>query len=173
MHTEDSTDEEWRPVHGYLGFYEVSNHGRVRSLTRKVTSISGRTRTVVGRVLKPASKPTGHMHVGMSVKNKLDVQQVHALVLRAFVGPAPAGCVCRHLDGDPGNNHLSNLVWGTLSENSMDMIRHGRSATKLTAEQVRAIRLSGDTDKVEAAKHGVSRTCISAVRNGRTYRWVK
>ncbi len=50
---------------------------------------------------------------------------VHQLVLGAFVGPCPIGMECRHLDGNPSNNFLSNLRWGTHLENMEDMRRHG------------------------------------------------
>lgn len=51
--------------------------------------------------------------------------RVHQLVLIAFAGPAPAGCEVLHNDGNPGNNRLANLRWGTRSENLYDRVRHG------------------------------------------------
>lgn len=53
---------------------------------------------------------------------------VHRLVLFAFVGPRPPGMLCRHLDGNPSNNRLENLCWGTGQENEADKERHGRTA---------------------------------------------
>lgn len=53
--------------------------------------------------------------------------RVHVLVLEAFDRPRPKGAVCRHLDGNPINNHLSNLAWGTHKENTEDRKRHGRA----------------------------------------------
>jgi hypothetical protein len=52
----------------------------------------------------------------------------HSLILAAFVGPRPAGMCCRHLDGNPHNNALANLRWGTVRENAEDTRRHGRFA---------------------------------------------
>lgn len=52
--------------------------------------------------------------------------KVHRLVLLAFVGPARSKShVCRHLDGNPANNTLSNLAWGTQQQNWDDRRRHG------------------------------------------------
>lgn len=72
---------------------------------------------------------------------------VHNLVLLAFVGPAPLGADCRHLDGDKDNNHLENLQYGTRKENCADTMRHGRTTrgeksgtAKLTEAVVRQIR---------------------------------
>jgi hypothetical protein len=52
-------------------------------------------------------------------------QFIHRLVLETFVGPCPKGMMCRHLDGNPTNNNLNNLVWGTPSENQKDAVRQG------------------------------------------------
>jgi hypothetical protein len=43
----------------------------------------------------------------------------------AFVGPYPEGMEIRHLDGNPENNALENLKYGTRSQNIQDQIRHG------------------------------------------------
>jgi hypothetical protein len=74
---------------------------------------------------------------------------IHELVLRAFVGPRPAGMVCCHEDGKPANCHLSNLRWDTYSGNEKDKDRHGTRpdirgekgpGAKLTPADVRLIR---------------------------------
>lgn len=49
---------------------------------------------------------------------------VHHLVLETFVELRPPGMECRHLDGNPANNRLENLRWGTHKENGQDSIRH-------------------------------------------------
>lgn len=122
--------------------YEVSDHGRIRSI-RTPTS-SKRFRQII---LKPYVSPKGYHSVclGKAVHNR----SVHTIVLTAFVGPCPSGMECRHKDGDPGNNHLDNLCWGTPEENSQDKKLHGTenyrlgedcSWSKLTAKIVRRIR---------------------------------
>lgn len=52
--------------------------------------------------------------------------KVHQLVCRKFHGERPSpDHEVRHLDGNPMNNHASNLAWGTRSENAIDRIKHG------------------------------------------------
>lgn len=67
------------------------------------------------------------------------------LVLEAFVGPCPDGMECCHWDDDQNNNVVSNLRWGTKSDNAMDRIRNGKyydtkgeknGMSRLTREQV-------------------------------------
>lgn len=67
---------------------------------------------------------------------------VHRLVLEAFVRPARPGEQACHRNGDPSDNRLSNLYWGTQRANWQDRIRHGhhQSYTKLTEDQVNEIR---------------------------------
>lgn len=120
--------ERWLPVVGFEGQYEVSDHGRVRSLPRVQfwrRTICGKLiegeRHFSGKVLTPTPKKAGHMHVQLGRANRF---YVHHLVLNAFVGPAPAGHECLHWDDEPSNNHLSNLRWGTRSENLADFARN-------------------------------------------------
>jgi hypothetical protein len=74
-------------------------------------------------------------------------QYVHVLVLEAFVGPR-AGPETRHLNGDPSDNCVGNLCWGSVSANQLDRREHGTSnagerngSSKLTEPDVRSIRL--------------------------------
>jgi predicted XRE-type DNA-binding protein len=45
--------------------------------------------------------------------------------LETFIGTCPSGMECRHLDGNPRNNKLDNLCWGTHSNNMKDRTKHG------------------------------------------------
>ena len=83
------------------------------------------------KVKKPYTMKGGHLRVTLSGRRygvPCKKFLAHRLVLLAFVGDCPLDKeVCRHLDGDPGNNLLSNLAWGTHQENADDKIKHGRS----------------------------------------------
>lgn len=116
------SEETWRWVPGYEGAYEVSDHGRVRSWRKW-------TRGPAPRYLKPQPHVKyGHRKVMLWSQGAYDNWYVHRLVLAAFVGPMPEGQITRHLDGDPSNNHLNNLAYGTPAENVADAIRHGTVA---------------------------------------------
>ena len=118
--------ENWKPVVGYEGLYEVSDHGRVRSLDRPIARIDGSHGLRRGRVLKQAVDRRGRHKVLLSLSGQKSKQLVPRLVLAAFEGPCPPGHQCCHYDDDPGNNHLSNLRWDTPSSNSLDAVRNGR-----------------------------------------------
>lgn len=108
--------EEWRPIAGREGLYEVSSFGRVRSLTSD-------------RILKTWVDQDGYHKVslnsGTTPRQKWTVA-VHLLVVTAFRGAKPfPNAVTRHLDGNPSNNYSSNLRWGTYSQNNRDKTTHG------------------------------------------------
>lgn len=118
---------EWRPVPGYEGRYEVCKAGLVKALPRRIQTTNG-IRVIKQTVLKPQLNKDGYEVVCLWINRRPKPFFVHRLVLAAFVGPLPEGQVTRHLDGDCRNNTLSNLAYGTRSENTADMMRHGTCA---------------------------------------------
>jgi hypothetical protein len=66
-----------------------------------------------------------HRHIALCDGDGGKSYRVHRLVLEAFIGPLPDGMEVRHLDDDPNNNHLTNLVYGTRSENMHDRVSNG------------------------------------------------
>ena len=118
--------EQWKPVNGYEGIYEVSSQGRVRSVDRTVTYSNGRVCHLEGRVLRtPLSKRGGYPFVNLCIQGKCQVRTVHSLVAEAFIGPRPEGAEVCHNDGNPANNRVDNLRYGTSSDNALDKVRHG------------------------------------------------
>jgi hypothetical protein len=148
---------DWTDVPGHPG-YRVTSAGALRGPRS---------------VLRPMVMPTGHQYVITGARRKL---WVHHAVLLAFVGPRPVGQECRHLDGNPANNSLQNLRWGTRLENSHDKQRHGtelrgeaKPDARLTVAQVRAIRLDTRAARTVGREYGVSHTAVLRIRRGE--RW--
>jgi hypothetical protein len=77
-----------------------------------------------GQILKPRSFK-GYLRLTLRCGPISRCVFVHRLVLEAFVGPMPPGAVSRHLNGDPTDNRIENLAYGSQSENQLDAIRHG------------------------------------------------
>lgn len=118
--------ENWKPVPGWDGYYEVSDHGRVRSVERTVHYSDGRRRRFPSRSLNSYPDSRGHLQARLHRASKTHPVAVHKMVLEAFVGPAPEGMEGCHHDDDKSNNRLSNLRWDTRSANLYDRIRNGR-----------------------------------------------
>ena len=101
--------EQWRPVFGYEGRYEVSGCGRVRSLDY-VVSRSGKRGNlrVKGGLLSPWAGDNGYLQVNLAGR----VERVHVIVARAFHGLAPSPLYeVAHRDGSRDNNASDNLRW--------------------------------------------------------------
>jgi len=105
--------EQWKPVVGYEGLYEVSDMGRVRAPAK----ISSSGLKLKARVLKTSLNDRGRRQFGVCVNGVEGKLKVHTEVLKAFVGPRPEGFDGCHKDDVPTNNHLSNLKWASKSEN--------------------------------------------------------
>lgn len=117
--------EEWRPVLGYEGYYEVSSSGRVRSLPRTAPRRVKGAVPVRGRVLTAYPDSHGYPSVKLSRDGAQRRRPVHVLVCEAWHGPRPDGMEARHLDDDKTNTAPENLRWGTRSENVRDRRRNG------------------------------------------------
>lgn len=174
--------ENWKPILGYEGCYEVSDHGRVRSLARKDTYGSGRP--VSQRILKISMggcRP-GFRYPQVTLRRRS--QLVHSLVMQAFVGPPPPGMQVCHKDGNRLNNKLSNLRYGTSRSNADDRAKHGRwkpvgtkgeahPNSKVTEDEVRAIR-AWPYRKPGLRKQWphIGESTIGFIRSGRSWKHV-
>jgi hypothetical protein len=171
--------EDWKDVPGYEGKYQASNLGQIRSLTRQITQIGsgGRpfTRTVKGRILRPGRFcKSGHVSVVLGKGSA--GSPVHQLVLQTFVGPPPDGQEVRHLNGNPADNRLENLTYGSRTENILDVYKIGKAWRKLTTEQAIEIKRelrAGVSGSELARNYGVTPTTISNIKNGVNYWWIQ
>lgn len=123
--------EVWLPVVGYEGSYEVSDHGRVRSVDRVVSHpFRGGTRTrryagILRKLSVSDPRQGGYLTVQLvNSEGRRATRAVHRFVLEAFAGPCPPGKEALHADDDRMNNRISNLRWGTHLENMGDRNRN-------------------------------------------------
>jgi hypothetical protein len=175
--------ERWLPVIGYEGYYEVSDFGRVRSLSRRVNRDRQRHS---GRILKlyaNRSKKCGEYYQArLSRDGVVRTCDVHVLVARAFLGPCPDGHQVCHGPAGSLDNSAENLSYGTPVKNAADRCRDGTEVlgtrnhnAKLTEEIVRACRVraaSGETCVALAREFGVSDVTMNLVVRGLRWRWV-
>lgn len=168
--------ESWLPYPGWPG-YEVSDVGRVRSSwgAGKVPGVGKGTRSMgcPWWILAPGTLKSGHQSVSLTKDRKTKSVRVHQMVMQAFVGPCPLGLEVCHNDGNPANNVLSNLRYGTQSSNQIDRVRHGRHPiAKLKPEDIPVILeriLNGEKGYKIAADYHVSPGTISLIRNGKLW----
>lgn len=118
--------EVWVLVDPDAPNYAVSNYGRAASCAR------GEWRMMTLSVV-------GSGYVAFNFPKGLVSGLAHRVVIQAFDGPPPTPqhTDVRHLDGIKANNNLTNLRWGTRSENMLDVVRHREAVG--AAEQERQI----------------------------------
>jgi hypothetical protein len=99
-------------------FHEVSNYGRIRSLTRLApkNNYHKTQRTIYGKMKKPSINKKGYAKIGINGND----YPVHRLVAIAFIPNPENKPQVNHIDENKANNHVDNLEWVTQSEN----IRH-------------------------------------------------
>lgn len=111
-------DEEWCPVVGFEGIYEVSNYGDVRSLDRVVErdGPTGNFRKD-GQTLTQFVTPKGYCRVQLQAGSRCRHAMVHVLVAESFIPNPDDKPEVNHKDGNKANNRVGNLEWATESEN--------------------------------------------------------
>lgn len=167
--------EQWLPVVGYEGYYEVSNEGRVRRLHSP-------TNKAKSGFLAPGRAPNGYLRVVLSRHNHQKNASVHRLVVEAFIGPFEHREQTNHRDGNKGNNRLGNLEKVSGSENMRHATKMGLNTAspphlqgsrhhqaKLSEEIVKVIRISTESNRALARHYGVDRRTISFIRQRKTW----
>ena len=124
----------------------------------------------------------GYIRVYTNINGKIKLINLHVLILETFIGPCPKGMQCRHLNGNPSDNRLVNLCWGTRLENAKDKNIHGSTSrgskhgtAKLNEEDVINIRLAykqGITQTSLAIRYNIRQTNISEIVNYKTWKHV-
>jgi DNA-binding CsgD family transcriptional regulator len=116
--------EEWRDIPGYVGYYQVSNHGRIKSIQRQRNNGKG-IYVQNEKILKQSFTSTGYKKVELYIDKKRTSYKVHRLVAQSFIENTDDKPFINHIDGNPKNNHVENLEWCTPQENAQHALRTG------------------------------------------------
>lgn len=148
---------EWRPVVGYEGSYEVSEDGRVRSIRK----VDGKGRPTPPRERKTPVSGNGYPTITLWERGKGATRTVHSLVAEAFLGPRPEGQEVLHLDGTRTNNCITNLKYGSRSENLRQAVQDGTNWQTRKTECPRGHPYTARNTKYKdsSRKHRTCRAC--------------
>lgn len=159
--------EIWKTIPKFNN-YECSNLGRIRNKNGRILS-SG----------KSLNKGYKRVTLRKIHKGKQYYYELHRLIALTFLGKCPKGKEVRHLDGNPLNNAIKNLKYGTRSENINDRWIHGEDLSKtfskkLDRNKVKEIKILIESKKYKqkeiAKKYNVSNTTISAIKYGNIWK---
>ena len=162
------TEEVWRDIECYEGFYQVSSDGRVKSLKRKDRF----GRVIKERILRPVPASNGYLVVTLYAGGKRKTLKVHRLVCEAFHENQDNKPQVNHINEDKADNRACNLEWCTAKENCNHGTRTERSAKALSkpvgqyTRDGELIKIWPSTAIVER-QTGFSQGSIWGVANGR------
>ncbi|MEY2703411.1 MAG: Deep-sea thermophilic phage [Bacteroidota bacterium] len=170
--------EIWKTIHDFP-CYEISNNSFVR------VKIAQKHKSMQGKILqfRLGGNKKQYRRVGLARNGKQIDKYVHRLVLQAFVGDAPQGKPqAAHLDGNPFNNHISNLKWVDNKENQSHRIIHGtdgrgekNSSSKINKKQAIEIikRYSKGESSISIAKeYIISQGNVLGIATGRFWKHI-
>lgn len=175
--------EEWKTIKGYEGIYEVSNYGRIKSLSRPMVRIGAYvSKEIYLKLVK--SKRYGYLNVTLCNANKIGKQKrIHQIVVEAFIGDVKIGYQINHIDGNKENNKLCNLEIITASENIKHAYKTGligsnedHPRAKFSNEKIIEMRNLFYNRKYTCRQlseiNGVNNTTMNRILNGTSYKGV-
>lgn len=170
-------EEIWKPVRGYEGRYEVSNHGKVRSIDRETIYLMQETevtRKQKGQLLKikknEKSLENTYLFVTLFDKeSNYKHMYIHRLVAEAFLNNPKNKKTVNHINGDKTDNYIANLEYSTISENVQHAYDSGLRKRKISNEDAIFIKENYPrfTQKELAELFDVTRTTIQYTLNKR------
>lgn len=137
--------EQFKPIKGYEGHYEVSNLGRVRSIERISTRKDGCKFRVSEKILEPYKNNNGgfySMQVVVSKNSKMELLTIAKIVLQSFVdGFNPKTDRIVYKDGNYQNLALNNLSTVMMTSRAGGSVTIKRSRRKPL--RYRTVKLAG------------------------------
>ena len=119
-------EEIWKDINGYEGQYQISNYGRVKSLSRFQ---DGRLRKTKEFFIKQFESTYGYYQISLFKNHKKKNYRVHRLVAENFIENPKNMKVVNHIDGNKKNNRADNLEWVTYRENTHHAWKLGLCST--------------------------------------------
>lgn len=166
---------EWKDINNYIGYFQVSNLGDIKSCRRKVSRKLNTFHIKEESIKKQRLNKFGYLTVYLSINKKYRHFFVHRLVCENFVGPRPSEKhFVNHINGIKTDNRASNLEWVTVSENLKHAFRLGlmcqkgenHATLKLNNKKVLEIFNSSESVEYLANKYKVSAGTIRSIKNG-------
>lgn len=165
--------EEWKPVVGYEGKYEVSNLGNVDSLNYHKTCV--RKRIVL------SESDNGYLRAALAKEGKTKHKLVHRIVARAFIPNPNNFPYINHKDENKKNNCVENLEWCDQKYN----INYGTGLKRRAESQSQPViqmsidgvfierfnSMSEAANKVGTDSYSISLVCKGVHKTSKGYRW--
>ncbi len=176
MENYNMENEVWKPVKGYEGYYEVSSHGRVRTIDRVIDKSDGTTQRRRGKISALGTDKNGYHTLSLWKEGKAEFFRVARLVAIAFIENPENKPTVNHINGIKDDDKVSNLEWSTYSENMQHAYdtrlninpkgeeHHLVKLTDLDVVEIRRLYESGELNQMKLAeKYNVRQPTISRI----------
>ena len=188
-------EEIWKDIKGYVGFYQVSNLGRVRSVEREIYKSNNVKQISKSSILK-FEKSKGYNYVHLFKNGTRKRIAVHRLVAEAFILNPNNLPEVDHINTIRDDNRVENLRWVTPKENMNNPLtkekRCGYQGNKSEeikkkiskAQSIKVVQLTleGELVKIwdsaiKAQKEcgfdngNINRCCRSKYKTNKGYKW--
>jgi len=162
--------EEFKNIPNFNNKYSISNISNVKN-------------NITNEILNQYTDKDGYKTIGLMQNNNKKMFKIHRLMLLTFIGEPPfKNAICRHLDGNPANNKIENLKWGTVSDNYEDRKRHRTDfsgernpKSKLTDDDIHIVNYMiymHCSDRLIAKRFNVNPECIYKIRHKITWKHI-
>lgn len=173
--------EEWRDIKGFEGLYQVSNMGRVKSMSRSVRANTCGVRILPEKILREGESNSGYMLVVLCKEGKHHNKMVHRLVAEAFIPNPQNYAEVNHKDENKLNNNLNNLEWCNRAYN----VNYGTGVSRCAKTKWKAVEMI-DSDgciikhfcsaleaerQTKVSRKSISLVCLGKKREAGGYLW--
>ncbi|MDR1120216.1 MAG: hypothetical protein LBM08_04790 [Dysgonamonadaceae bacterium] len=110
-------EEIWKDIKDYEGCYQVSNLGRIRSLSRIIQRKNGMSYKVNGKIFTGTPEKDGYLIVHLRNGNVNNHARISRLVAATFIPNTLNKSEVNHMNGMKTDNRVENLEWATSGEN--------------------------------------------------------
>jgi len=171
------SEEKFIPVKGFEGLYEVSNHGRIKSLLRK--------NKFGHNILTGKRDKDGYISVVLVKNKKPYYLRAHRIVAETWLENEKSLKVVHHINNIKDDNRIYNLQWSTISDNTKHAYSIGVIVSPNKGKKGKDNKISREFDVLDlngnfisrekgvmeyARKNGFSCSFRKALKKGTKYR---
>lgn len=176
------TEEIYKSIPNYEGFYEISNFQNVKSLSRVITRKNGQKVRLKEKILKPAIGGRGYLSVVLCNDERQRSECIHMLMAKTFIPNPENKKEINHINAITTDNRIENLEWVTHKENMIHAKKLGLIEYKKGQDHYSSKLVDSDVIKIKkmlsekiysysqiAKVFNVDKSQISRINSGKTW----